>query len=132
MLQNLDDQLVRILNCPSVKFVERAGNTILEELGSSNPWAREWTYIRKDCLPCLGQSLIAAEIELETLKNVVGDQNAAGNILAEIGIQGVPGNGLESSGKVKISKEDRKSLLGCTKEGCKYVLECLPCRQEGK
>ena len=89
-----------------MRFVERAGNTILEELGSSNPWVREWTFPRKDCLPCIGQSLIAAEIELEALKNVVGDHNVAENILEEIS---VPGKSLNSKKMLRkglrLSKE---------------------------
>ena len=87
-------------------------------------WAREWACLRKYCLPCIGQSLIAAEIELESLRKVVGDENVADDILEEIGAKG-------NKGEVKISKEDRKSLPGCTKEGCNYVLECLKCRKEG-
>ena len=35
-------------------------------------------------------------------------------------------------GKVQIPKEDRKSKPRCTQEGCNYVLECLPCRKQGK
>ena len=34
--------------------------------------------------------------------------------------------------KVTWKGEDRKSLHGCTSEGCNFVIECLTCRREGK
>ena len=50
-LQEHDNNICLATNCPQVRFIERAGVTIMEELGRNNPWAQEWTCLRKDCLP---------------------------------------------------------------------------------
>ena len=50
-LQNQDNQLAQATNTPQVRFVERAGTTLMEELGRNNPWSTDWFCPRKDCLP---------------------------------------------------------------------------------
>ena len=84
----------------------------MEEIGDNNPWKKEWSCPRKDCLPCQGQSILGAEEEEDTLK-----------LVCEQG---------ETQETGKKTKEDRRSLPGCTQEGCNYVIECLPCRKAGK
>ena len=37
-LQNQDNQIAQATNTPQVRFVERAGTTIMEELGRTNLW----------------------------------------------------------------------------------------------
>ena len=62
----------------------------------------------KDCLPCQGRLVLAAEAEEEASKM------------------------LDKTQKVeKTRKEDRKSLPSCTSEGANYSLECLTCRRQG-
>ena len=70
---------------------------------------------RKDCLPCRGQLILGAEAEEEALKQVCGEE-------------GKPENNKEGR---KKTAEERRSLPGCTTEGCNYVIECLPCRKAG-
>ena len=38
-LPRQDNILCQASNCPQVRFVERAGTTLMEELGKNNPWA---------------------------------------------------------------------------------------------
>ena len=90
-------------NCPQVRFVERAGTTIIEELGKNNPWASEWYCPRQDCLPCQGRMELAAEAEEE-----------AGKMLDKSEVS-----------KLKAGKADRKSLPSCISEGANYCIECL-------
>ena len=68
ILQKQDDTICLATNCPQVRFVERACVTVMEELGRSNPWAKEWCYNRKDCAPFQGRGLLAAEAKDENLK----------------------------------------------------------------
>ena len=58
--------------------------------------------------------LLGAEAEEESLRQVCG----------EVGDQ-------ESKEERKKTAEDRRSLPGCTTEGCNYIIECLPCRKAG-
>ena len=61
-LQAMDDTLCQCLGSPSVRFVERyGGQTVLELLGSSNPWAQGLRCTRTNCLPCKGKDMIATE-----------------------------------------------------------------------
>ena len=53
-LQVLDDTLGVCMGTPRVRFVERCGGqTLVELLGSSNPWARALKCRRITCLPCM-------------------------------------------------------------------------------
>ena len=103
-----------MMNSPSVRVVERAGTKIEEEGGNNNPWKKEWTCPRKDCLPCKGQLLLGAEAEEEALRKVCGEEEKQEN----------------KEGRKKTA-EYRRSLPGYTTEGCNYVVECLPCSKAG-
>ena len=109
-LQKQDNLVCQASNCLQVRFVERAGTTVMEELGRNNPWANEWSCPRQDCLPCQGHLLLAAEAEEEAMK-------MAGNT---------------DTITTKTKKEERISLPSCTGEGANYCIECLTCRQEGR
>ena len=98
MIQKAEDQAAIMMNTPTVRVVERAGTKIMDEIGDNNPWRKEWSCPRRDCLPCQGQALLGAEEEEETLKLVCG--------------QG------EMDQTLKKTKEDRRTLPGCTQEGC--------------
>ena len=50
LLQNQDNLITQAMNYLQVRFVERAGMTVMEELGRNNLWASEWYCPRKDCL----------------------------------------------------------------------------------
>ena len=102
--------IVTAMGSPKVRFVERAGLTIMEELGSNNPWSTEWYCPRKDCLPCQGRAFLAEEEAERTLKLVTGE------------------------GEQTPQPKDRqamKSLPSCTTEGMNYCLECISCRKAG-
>ena len=66
----------------------------MEEIGDNNPWKKEWSCPRKDCLPCQRQSILEAEEEEDALK-----------LVCEQG---------ETQETGKKTKEDRRSLPGCT------------------
>ena len=97
------------MNSPKVRFVERAGTTVIEDLGRNNPWAGEWFCPRNDCLPCKGRQILAAEAEQEALQLTSKEGNCT-----------------------QRNREDSISLPSCTKEGANYSLECLTCRREGR
>ena len=42
ILQEKDDNLCRIAGSPTVRFVEKGGPTILDQVGRNNPWAGDW------------------------------------------------------------------------------------------
>ena len=84
---------------------------LIQEVGSNNPWNREWSCPRRTCLPCQGQAILGAEEEKEALRMVA--------------------QGQEEQKTATWPREDTRSLPGCTSEGCNYVLECLHCRNEG-
>ena len=67
-LQRQDNIMCQASNCPKVRFLERAGTTLIEELGKNNPWASEWYCPRQDCLPYQGRMELAAEAEEEAGK----------------------------------------------------------------
>ena len=56
LLQSQDNLITSSMNTPQVRFVERSGTTVMEDLGRTNPWAAEWFCPRKDCVPCQGRS----------------------------------------------------------------------------
>ena len=39
-LQTADDILSQTMDAPRVRFVERGGQSVIEEVGSNNPWKR--------------------------------------------------------------------------------------------
>ena len=61
MLQEADNQLCKSANSPGLRLAERGGPTVLDIVGRSNPWAKEWSCSRKDCAPCNIRCLLAAE-----------------------------------------------------------------------
>ena len=107
-LQTVDDILSQTMNAPRVRFVERGGQSIIEEVGSNNPWKQEEFCGRDRCGVCEGRVIIGAEKEEETAAMVTGE-----------------------SKPTKKPKEDMLALPGCTEEGVNYSLECLQCRKEG-
>ena len=109
-LQKQDNIICQASNCPQVRFVERAGTTLMEELGNNNPWANDWFCPRQDCLPCQGRLELAKEAEEVAMKML----------------------NKEETGTIKSRKADRNSIPSCTGEGTNYSIECLTCRQEGK
>ena len=108
-LQEADEILCKTTNSPTVRFVERGGPTLMELVGKSNPWSREWFCPRKNCVPCKGRLLLAAEDAEERLQ------------MAE-----------KKEGVVKRSQESRVAVPSCTGEGVNYILECAACRKSGK
>ena len=68
LLQSKDEDLCRTTNTPTARFIERGGTTLVELVGRNNPWAKEWTCPRQDCLPCQGRMILAAEAEEEAAK----------------------------------------------------------------
>ena len=108
-LQEADDKLGVETNSPSVKFVERfGGSTLMDVLTRSNPWIKEWNCTRKECLPCKGRMMLACE-ETERPEPRPG-----------------------SPALPKPSKEQVRASPKCTSEGFGYLIECWPCRLEGK
>ena len=108
-MQEADDRIGEVTNVPAVRFVERCGGgTIIELLGSSNPWAKDWSCNRKGCLPCEGRLLLAGEEEMRP----------------------VPKEG--ELPRPKPAREETVSSPKCTNEGAGYMIECWPCRLEGK
>ena len=100
--------VTQAMNSPQVCFVERAGNTVIVDLGRNSPWASEWYCPRKDCLPCQGRAILAAKAEKEAMAMVSKD-----SLLEK-----------------KTKSADRKSLPSCIGEGTNYSIECLTCRKE--
>jgi hypothetical protein len=41
-LQKADDLFARAHGQPRIRFIERSGTTIMNELGKSDPWAGQW------------------------------------------------------------------------------------------
>ena len=81
------------MNCPQVRFVERAGTTVIEDLGRNNPLVSEWSFPRPNCLPCPGCTILAAEAEEEATRMVRKEGSAN-----------------------KLKKEGRVFLPSCTSE----------------
>ena len=100
--------MAQATNSPQVRFVERTGTTLIEDLGRSNPWASEWYCPRKDCLPCQGRAFLAQEETEEATKLVAGGESP-------------------EKAKRKAKAGERKA---CTSEGNNYILECITCRKE--
>ena len=115
LLQSAEDQGAKLMSSPSIRVVERAGTKLINEVGSNNPWKKEWMCPRKNCLPCKGQAILGAEAEQDAVNLVIGDRE-------------------EEKEELKVNKwpkDDTRSLPGCTSEGCNYVIECLQCRKQG-
>ena len=105
-LQTADDILSQTMDAPRVRFVERGGQSVIEEVGSNNPWKQEQFCDRDSCGVCEGRMIIGAEKEEETAAMVTGESKPS-----------------------KRPKEDMIALPGCTEEGVNYSLECLRCRK---
>ena len=112
LLQNQDNLITQAMNYLQVRFVERAGMTVMEELGRNNPWASEWYCPGKDCLLCQGRAFLAAEEVEEAIQMVARGENPV----------------------KKVKKEDRKSLPSCIVKGMNYILSVSPVetRREGE
>ena len=103
-LQKQDKMMAQALNVPSVRFVEKAGTTILQDVGQSDSWAKERFCPRKNCWHCQGRHKLLQEEEERAVTNVTGEAT-----------------------KVNPPKDSRTSIPGCTAEGINYVLECSNC-----
>ena len=69
-LQETDKLIGEATGSPRVKFIERCGRgTVMDVLGRSNPWAKDWQCPRKNCLPCKSRMMMAAEEEKKETKN---------------------------------------------------------------
>ena len=71
-LQKADNSMVKLLNTPSAKFVERRGTTVIDDLGRTNPWSQDWFCPRTECEPCKGTLYLVKEAEKEALRKVIG------------------------------------------------------------
>ena len=99
-LQTIDETLCQCLGSPKVKFVERyGGQTIVELLGASNPWAKGLRCDRNNYLPCQGKELLIME-----------------EVLCPVPEPGQPN-------PPKPSREETKSLPNCTTKGVGYYIE---------
>ena len=50
-MQDVDNKVGEAMNTPACRFVERVGGgTIIDLLGKSNPWTKDWFCGRKECL----------------------------------------------------------------------------------
>ena len=101
-LQNEDNKLAQMFRQPRVRFVERKGTTINEELGASDPWSGEYFCGRKMCKPCETRITLAAEVEE-----------------------------MRERGEKRPKDENSKTIPGCTTESVAYTLECKMCRDAG-
>ena len=102
-LQAVDDTICQCLGSPGVKFVERyGGQTLVELLGTSNPWAKSFRCGRQGCLQCKSRDLLLTEEAERPLAR--------------------PGHPVPP----RPSREDVAAMAKCTSEGIGYVLECWP------
>ena len=106
-LKRSDELLTKCTGAPDVRFVERAGRTVIDLLGRSNPWAAEQGCQRHSCLPCWSKYWLTEEADRQPIVQ--------------------PGEYLIPT----PSKEDTVALSGCTVESICYTLECTTCRQQG-
>ena len=109
-LQEADDNMTTSVRRPRVRFVEKAGGTMVTEVGRPNPWKADLWYPREDCAACQGRAVIEKEKEDQAIAAVTG----------------------QTEGKVNIPKKEQVALPGCTREGIVYILECLTCQREGR
>ena len=79
-LQKADDQMTRTLNTPVVKFVERGGTMIIEDLGRTNPWSLDWFCPRKEFSPCNRRMFLANKFEKEAIARVVNKEGGNSRI----------------------------------------------------
>ena len=99
-LQTQDEVLAQALGLPSLRFVEKSGTTILEDVGQSDPWAGEQYCGRKECWHCCGRPQLLSEAEERTVSKVTGEK-----------------------ARFNPPEDCRTSLPGCTTDGINYVLE---------
>ena len=107
-LQAQDEILAAALKIPSLRFVERSGCMIVQDVGQSDPWSRDMYCPRDGCWHCKGRYQIHKETEELAMAKVSGDNP-----------------------KTSPPQDCRLSLPGCTSEGVNYVLECGTCRDKG-
>lgn len=108
-LQVIDDTIGESTRSPGLRFIERCGGqTIIDLLGRSNPWAKDLRCPREKCLPCAGKDILAREEEERKIP--------------EPGQPPCP----------RPSKEETTSIPKCTVEGVGYIVECWPCRVAGR
>ena len=71
-LQEADDCLTSSLGRPRARFVEKAGGTIVTQVGRPNPWKADIWCAREDCVACQGRSMIEKEKEDRAVGAVTG------------------------------------------------------------
>ena len=49
-IQKAEDVAAKMMNTPTIRVVERAGTKTMEDVGDNNPWKKEWSCPRIDCL----------------------------------------------------------------------------------
>lgn len=102
-LQEADDCLTSSLGRPRARFVEKAGGTIVTQVGRPNPWKADIRCTREECVACQGRSLIEKEKEDRAVGAVTGEMEGKEAVM-------------------KIPKKEQVSLPGCTREGIVYIL----------
>ena len=106
-LQSQNEHLAQSLKVPSLRFVERSGTTIIEDVGQSDPWALDKCFERGDCWHCRGRLQLLQEAEERTTSKITGEATTT-----------------------QPPEDCRTSLPGCTSEGLNYVLDCGTCRDK--
>ena len=100
--------MVQALNVPSVRFIEKAGTTVIQDVGQSYPWASDKFCPRTNCWHCQGRYQLLKEEEERMVQSVTGEATST------------------------CPPEDtRTSLPGCTSKGINFVSECGNCRDKG-
>ena len=54
-LQRQDEMLAEALNVPSMRFIEKAGTIVIQDVGQSDPWAVDQFCPRTNCWHCQGR-----------------------------------------------------------------------------
>ena len=60
-IQRVDDIFAALHDRPRVRFVERPGPTIEDELSRSDPWASDYYCGNPNCTPCCSRAMIKEE-----------------------------------------------------------------------
>ena len=81
-IQRVDDIFAALHDRPRVRFVERPGPTIEDELSRSDPWASDYYCGNPNCTPCCSRSMIKEEKKLRRAAgeggNKEGDKDKGG------------------------------------------------------
>ena len=72
-IQRVEETLTAEMRTPSIRFVERGGESVTQILERNNPWSKESECGRKVCPPCWGRRWIAMKKEEESMRLVSGE-----------------------------------------------------------